>query len=199
MPGAARPVFQPASWQLLLTAAARRLVVLFIVLGALFWVAYGVGYGALVGTAINHASNIDTANNAIDSVNSSYSTLTSNLNQWQSAVTACDKNLACVTKADGNAATYFSTFANELQATPMPSGATAAAARLHSDATRAAQDFTQLSQATTVAQYQHTFTSSWPPGDPAPLRPGLQHARHIPGKLLTRAATCRAVWATVDR
>ena len=160
VPGAARPVFQPASWQLLLTSAARRLVVLFLVLGALFWVAYGVGYGALVGTAINHANSINTANNAIDQVNSSYNTLNSNLNQWQSAVTACDKNLTCITRADGKAATYFSTFANDLQATPMPSGATAAAAQLHSDATQAARDFTRLSQATTVAQYQNTFTSS---------------------------------------
>ena len=160
VPGAARPVFQPASWQLTLTSAARRLVVLFLVLGALFWVAYGVGYGALVGTAINHANSINTANNAIDQVNSSYNTLNSNLNQWQSAVTACDKNLTCITRADGKAATYFSTFANDLQATPMPSGATAAAAQLHSDATQAARDFTRLSQATTVAQYQNTFTSS---------------------------------------
>jgi hypothetical protein len=75
-------------------------------------------------------------------------------------VIACDKNLTCVTKADGKAATYFSTFANELQATAMPPSASAAASRLYSDATTAARDFTKLSQAPTVRQYQSTIAST---------------------------------------
>jgi hypothetical protein len=41
----------------------------------------------------------------------------------------------------------------------MPSGAVAAASKLHTDATQAAQDFTQLSNATTVSGYQRTFAS----------------------------------------
>jgi hypothetical protein len=139
-----------------LTAAAKRLVVLFLVLGSLSW----VGYGILVGTAVNQANNINTADNALNELNSSYSTLTSNMNQWQNTVTACDKNLTCITRADGKAASYFSSFATQLRATPVPSGATAAQSQLNADAIRAAQDFTELSLATTVTQYQAVSTSS---------------------------------------
>jgi hypothetical protein len=158
--GQPQPVFEAAGWQLTLTSAARRLVVLFLVLGSLFWVGWGVAYGTLIATAVNQASHVSTVNNAIDKLNSSYGTLNGNLSQWQSAVAACDQNLTCVTKQDSKAAAYFSAFASVLSATPMPSGASAAAARLQSDATAAAQAFTRLSQATTVAQYQSTFASS---------------------------------------
>jgi hypothetical protein len=40
----------------------------------------------------------------------------------------------------------------------MPSGATAAANQVFSDATRVAQNYAQLSQAANVATYQDTFT-----------------------------------------
>ncbi len=133
---------------------------LFLVFGSLIWVGWGIAYGTLIATAVNQAGNVSTVNNAIDKLNSSYSTLNGNLSQWQSAVAACDQNLTCVTKQDSKAAAYFSAFASVLSATPMPSGASAAAARLQSDATAAAQAFTRLSQATTVAQYQSTFTGS---------------------------------------
>jgi hypothetical protein len=42
----------------------------------------------------------------------------------------------------------------------MPSGAAAAASKLHADATQAAQDFTQLSKATSVSGYQSTFVGT---------------------------------------
>ena len=90
-------------------------------------------------------------------MNSSYGTLTTKMNQWHYTVSACDQNLTCVTKADANAATYFSAFASQLRATPMPSGAAAAANQVYSDATRVAQNYAQLSQAANVATYQDTF------------------------------------------
>lgn len=158
--GPARPVSQPVSWQLALGPGPRQLVGLILLLGALGWLCAGIIGGIVVSGAVHRASTINTANNAIHTVNSSYTTLTSNLNKWQAAVAACDKNLTCVTKADASAATYFSAFASQLRATPMPPAAAAAASRLYGDATRAAQDFTQLSQATTVAQYQNTFTDT---------------------------------------
>jgi hypothetical protein len=151
-----QPMFQPASWQLALTSAARRLLVLFIVLGALLW----GGDAALYSVLFASGNNIQTANDAISSMNSSYSTLSSSLSQWRSATTACNKKLTCVTREDSTAASDFSMFASNLQATAMPSSATAAANQLYSDATKAAQDFTQLSQSTTVEQYQSTFTST---------------------------------------
>jgi hypothetical protein len=158
--GTTRPVFQPASWRLTLTSAAKGLVVLFLVLGALIWAGIIVVNSIVVANNTNRSNNVNTANHAIDQLNHSYDTLAGNLNKWQATVKACGTNFTCVTKADGNAAAYFSTFASQLQATPMPSGAAAAASKLHSDATQAAQDFTQLSKATSVSQYQSTVAST---------------------------------------
>jgi len=151
--GPGHTVFQPASWQLILTSGAKRLLVLILVLGALTYVLDGVRFGAV----IQRAQNISTANNAIDELNSSYNTLTGQMNQWQAAVTACDQNLTCVTKTDGNAAGYFTAFANSIRATPMPSGATTAASQAYADATQVAREYTELGQATSVAEYQATF------------------------------------------
>ena len=156
---ATRPLVRPAGWRLTLTTAARRLVVLFAVLGALVWVGYIVVIATLAANAANRSNNVNTANQAIEHMNSSYAALTSNLSKQQATIKACGTNFTCVTKADGTAAAYFSTFASQLQATPMPSGAVAAASKLHTDATQAAQDFTQLSKATTVSGYQRTFAS----------------------------------------
>ena len=158
--GTTRPVSQPANWRLTLTSAAKGLVVLCLVLGALIWVGNIVVYATLAANAANRSNNVNTANQAIDQLNNSYDTLTNNLNKWQATTKACGTNFTCVTKADGSAAAYFSTFASQLQATPMPSGAAAAASKLHSDAIQAAQDFTQLSKATTVSQYQGTVAST---------------------------------------
>ena len=157
--GATRPLVRPASWQLILTSAAKRLVVLFVVLGALVWVGGIVLDATLMANSANRSNTVNTANQAIDQMNSSYAALTSNLSKLQATVKACDTKLTCVTKADRTAAAYFSTFASQLQATPMPSGAVAAASKLHTDATQAAQDFTKLSKATTVSGYQRTFAS----------------------------------------
>ncbi|HTU08741.1 MAG TPA: hypothetical protein VMG13_24555, partial [Trebonia sp.] len=90
-------------------------------------------------------------------LNSSYTTLTNEMNRWQDQVTACDQNLTCVTKADGTAATYFSDFATEVRITAMPSGTAAAANLVYSDATQVASEYSQLSQAANVEQYQNTF------------------------------------------
>ena len=117
----------------------------------------GAGNTLSLSRALQRAQDINTANNAINTVNSSYGTLTTKMNQWHYTVSACDQNLTCVTKADANAATYFSAFASELRATPMPSGAAAAANQVYSDATRVAQNYAQLSQAANVAAYQDTF------------------------------------------
>jgi uncharacterized protein DUF4389 len=156
------PAFQPASWQMVLAAPAKRLLVLFIVLGALVWGAYGVLYVAVIASGVGTVNNVETANNAFNSMNSSYNTLSSKLSQWQKATAACNQKLTCVTGADSTAASDFSTFGSHLQATAMPSGAAAAADQLYSDATKATQDFTQLSQSTTVEQYQSTVASTNP-------------------------------------
>ena len=156
--GPGQTVFQPASWQLVLSRGARQLVILFLVLGVLMGIFNGAGNALSLSHALQRARDISTASNAIGTVNSSYSTLTTQMNQWHYTVSACDQNLTCVAKADASAATNFSDFASELRATAMPSGASAAASQVYSDATRVAQEYAQLSQAGTVAAYQHTFT-----------------------------------------
>jgi Domain of unknown function (DUF4389) len=155
--GPGQTVFQPASWQLILSQSARRLVILFVVLGVLTYALNGIRSAATVSNAIHRAQGINTTNNAINAVNSSYGTLTTEMKQWQDTVSACDQNLTCVTKSDGNAATYFTDFATELHATPMPSSAAAAANRVYSGALRVGQEYAQLSQAPSVATYQSTF------------------------------------------
>lgn len=155
-----QPAFQPTSWRLALTSPAKRLLVLFIVLGALTWGGYAIGYVALIANSVGSVNNIDTANNAISSMNSSYGTLQSELSKWESATNACNQKLSCVTGTDTTAANDFSKFASQLQATAIPGSATAASDQLYSDATKAAQDFTQLSQSTSIEQYQSTVTST---------------------------------------
>jgi hypothetical protein len=147
--------FQPASWQLVLTSGARRLVVLFLVLGLVVNVVNGVRNSAL----LSRAQSVNTANNAINTLNSSYRTLKNNLVKSEDALTACDHNLTCVAKVEGNASAYFSAFGDELRATPMPSSATAADANtVESDAALLARDYTKLGQATSISQYQSTLT-----------------------------------------
>jgi hypothetical protein len=155
--GPGQTVFQPASWQLVLSKAARQLVILFLVLGVLTGILNGASNAFSLSGALQRAEDASMANNAIGAVNSSYTTLQTRMNQWHYTVSACDQNLTCVTRADANAATDFSAFASELNAVPMPSGATAAANRVYSDAMRVAQEYAQLSQAANVATYQDTF------------------------------------------
>jgi len=146
-------VFEPASWQLVLTSAARRLVVLILMLGVL---TCAVDF-ARVGAAIQQARHITTANNAIDKLDSVYGTLTGEMGEWEARVTACDQNLGCVTKADGSAAAYFATFASDVRGTPMPPGSAGAANRVYADATQIAREYTELSQAANAGQYETTF------------------------------------------
>jgi Domain of unknown function (DUF4389) len=160
-PGYGYPVpAGPVSWLVVLSAAARRLMIVFIVLGAIFY----VGVAAYDATVFSHrasqANNFATAQNALNSVNASYDTLTKNLTSWESAVQACDGNLTCVTGQDAKAAGFFTTFDNQLTATAMPSNSVAAANRLDQVGNSSAQAFTQLSKVTTASQYQSVVTST---------------------------------------
>jgi len=152
----ARPLFQPSTWSLLLTSRAKKLVTTFIVLGAVFWIA---DVGLQVHNA-RHEVNGLVAAIATNELRSAHGTLNSQVTAWQNAVQACDNNLPCVTSADATAATDFSTFAGRLRAIPLPASAASAGARLDADATTMAQDFSVLSNTTSISQYRSTFTSS---------------------------------------
>jgi hypothetical protein len=152
-----RPLFQPATWLLPLTAGARKLVTTFIVLGALFLVGYIASYALIVGALVSSAvPQVSTATQ----LSSDYTTLSDGLDAWKQATTDCHKNLTCVTGQDGKAANLFVTFSGQLASTSVPPGSAAAAARLTADADAAAQDLTQLSMTTSVSQYEATVKST---------------------------------------
>ncbi len=153
----ARSLFQPASWALLLTSGAKKLLTTFIVLGVALWLADIAVLGLEVSKAAS-ASNV--ASNAIAALNTSNGTLNSQLTAWQNAVQACGQNLTCVTGQDAKAATDFSAFASRLQATPLPASAASAGARVHADATTISQDFTVLSHSTTIGQYNLAYANT---------------------------------------
>jgi hypothetical protein len=155
-----RPVFQPVTWLLPLTSAARTLVTTFIVLGALFAALYVGLYAVIIGSAINSAGQMGTAGIAVSELGSSYTALSTQLNTLDQANTACGQDLSCTTQVDSKYASAFDTFSGQLASIPVPNGSAAAEARLSADATTAAQDYTQLSQATTAAQYQSLVAST---------------------------------------
>lgn len=144
---------QPTDWRLVLSSGIRKLLGVFIGLGVVFLVLEFVVIALVV------SSNPVTTANAIATMNTANNTLNSDVNGWEATTKACT-SLACATTGDSKAATFFADFANTLHNTPMPSGATAVANRLYSDATTAAQDLTQLSKATSATQYQSIVTST---------------------------------------
>jgi hypothetical protein len=156
--GWGQPAPALADFPLTLSAAARGLVRTFVALGVLSYAAYiivPIALLAAVGT-----STIETSGTAISRMNAAYSTLTTNLASWQGALNACDGNLSCVTKQDVAAAAYFTAFDSKLKSTSVPANAATARARLIADTDAAARDYTQLSKATSVAQYQSTLAGS---------------------------------------
>lgn len=153
----ARPLFQPAAWGLPLTSGAKRLLTTFIVLGVAFLVA---DIGVQVAVAARSVSNVAVASNAIATLNTAHGTLGDQVGAWRNAVQACDQNLTCVTRQDAKMATDFADFANRLATTPLPASAASAGARLETDATTMAHDFTVLSKTTTARQYESTLTST---------------------------------------
>jgi Domain of unknown function (DUF4389) len=149
--------FQPANWALLLTSGARRLVTLFIVLGAVLSIGYLVLQGVLVGKSSSGAL---AATTAIPRLEVAYTALDGNVNSWEKASAACGGQLACVTPLDAKAAGYFQDFGSQLAGTSVPASARPDAARLQRATTQLATDFTELSQASTAAQYQSTVASA---------------------------------------
>jgi hypothetical protein len=147
----------PADWPLILTRGAKQLLGWFIGIGAVLWITWIV-VGAIISS---HSGNAIATGNAIDTVNAANNTLSSELTNYQNTVQACT-DAACVETADAQAATAFTNFAGTLHGTSMPASAVAAATVLYSDATKVAQDLSQLghlSPTISATQYQSTANS----------------------------------------
>jgi hypothetical protein len=146
------PGSQSGMWLLPLTIAAKRLLTLFIVLGALLYI------GGLVRDVMRTSSAVSTITGLVQ-LNSSYDTLAGKITTWQTATTNCGQNLTCITAQDAMLASAFSTFSGQLSSISVPSGATADKATLSSDTNLLVQDFTELSQATSADEYNSTLSS----------------------------------------
>jgi len=134
------------SWRLILSGAARKLMVGFLVLGVLF----SVGGGAIDGVAL---SNGVSAANAASQVQADASPVSNAVNNYSAGVKACKGKLDCVTSLDRQVAATFNTFAGQLRSTPMPSQAVAANAALATAVSNTASIFARLGAATSASQY----------------------------------------------
>jgi len=144
-------------WRLVLSAAARKLVAMFLIIGVLVLAGYIAGFAV----AANNSSNGVSQANAALAVEGNYASLSASVSAFATKVSACQGKLSCVTKIDGQMSQAFSQFATQLQGVSMPSpAATSAAAALQADATAAARDFHELSSATSVTQYQQLAPST---------------------------------------
>ena len=142
------------SWRLVLSAAARKLVILFIVLG----VALGIANGA-VQAAVAGNSGVS-ALSAAEQVVADIAPVRDTLNNYSTNVQACKSKLSCVEGVDRKVAGTLSTFAGQLRGTAMPSQATAANAALASAVSDAAAIFAKLSTASSATAYIKEAQSS---------------------------------------
>jgi uncharacterized protein DUF4389 len=150
----------PVGWRLFLTPAAKRLVILFIVLGVLGYGGQVAAQGSVFGSRFNRIDNAATAANANRSMQTASDKLDGGVGTFESASKSCGTNLSCLESADAKVAGTFRDFASAVRTTPMPSNATAEANTLYSGTLKLASDYTQLSHATSADQYEALATGS---------------------------------------
>jgi hypothetical protein len=152
-PGYGAATGEGRQWRLVLSAPARKLVIFFIVFGAVL---------AIGASAINAvtASNGISSLNAATRVTADSTAVRTTLASYPSEVQACNGKLACVTALDRNLATSLHTFAGQLRTISMPSKATAANAQLITAVSKTAAIFAKLGAATSVSQYNSIAQSS---------------------------------------
>jgi hypothetical protein len=147
--GYGAPAAGPAdglSWRLVLSAAARKLVIFFIVLGVVLAAVNGAVQAALAG---NSVSALSAAKQVVADIGPSRSVL----DNYSANVQACNKKLNCVEGVDRKVAATLNTFATQLRGIAMPSQATAANAALAAAVSDTAAKFAKLSTAPTATKY----------------------------------------------
>ena len=147
--GYAAPAAGPAgglSWRLVLSAAARKLVILFIVLGVVLAAVNGAVQAALAG---NSVSALSAAKQVVADIGPSRDAL----DNYSASVQACSNKLSCVEGVDRNVAAKLNTFAAQLRGIAMPSQAAAANAALAAAVSDTAAKFAKLSTAPSATKY----------------------------------------------
>jgi hypothetical protein len=148
-PGYGDPQAQPEgglSWRLVLSAAARKLVILFIVLGVVLAAVNGAVQAALAG---NSVSALSAAKQVVADIGPSRDAL----DNYSANVQACNNQLSCVEGVDRKVAATLNTFAAELRGIAMPSQATMANAALAAAVSDTAAKFAKLSTAPSATKY----------------------------------------------
>ena len=116
--------------RLVLSAGAKRLVLLFLVLGIGSQVAAGILSGTVAGGTVSQTR-------ARNDVAAAHDTLTNQGQKYQQDVAACSQQLACVQRADGELAAALETFATQVDGVEFPAAARDEGAAM----VRAAHDF----------------------------------------------------------
>lgn len=145
-----QPPADPSRWRLLLTPAAKRLTIGFLVLGIVLAVADGTFGPHSINARNGDAQTAKAANKAMRQATVK---LMSSMSQVQGAVSSCGQNLKCVTAVDAKSARYFRDYAKTVRATSMPSDAAGPARQLSSVSLKVASDYAQMGRATSPKQY----------------------------------------------
>jgi Domain of unknown function (DUF4389) len=137
-----------ASWRLVLSGAARKLVGGFIVLGVLL----AVGVSVLDTVVLSNSGPSAATANA--QVLADAAPAVSAISNYQTPVKACKGVLACVEGVDRQVAAKLNTFAKQLPGISMPSAqARAADAAMAASVSRTAAIYSRLGAATSLTQY----------------------------------------------
>jgi hypothetical protein len=132
---------------LVLSAGAKRLVILFLVLGVVQYVASGV-------VSVTTTSNARRTTQARSDLTAAHNTLVGRIQQHQQQIAACPAELSCVQPADGELADAFEGFATELRRIGFPASAQAEAAELEDLADRIASTLREMATAGSPEDYQ---------------------------------------------
>jgi uncharacterized protein DUF4389 len=162
---------RPASWELVLSSGAKRLVGLFIALGLLTFAAEGTAVGAVIVSVRQHDIAVNQLNAAVarhnnavaqeqetaDQVSDALSQLTAANVTLNSKVNTAvhDSDASCLTvscfdSSDATVAGYNATFGRSLRAISFPAGVSAAAKRLITATAANKKAWTNMSQAVSL-------------------------------------------------
>ena len=182
----------------MLSTGAKRLVGLFMGLGAVALIAYTILTVSLVSRSADNATRVD----AINTISAAHTKLVGQLNGLAQQMSACQSQpgtLSCVTRLDQQAAADIGAFAGAVTSTPVPSSAAPAAAQLAAATDQVQSAFQQLGTATSVAQYEQIDSTTVGPRvsqfnsayqnlgralGPASYRPGPWGPAELPARAL---------------
>ncbi|HXQ60126.1 MAG TPA: DUF4389 domain-containing protein [Acidimicrobiales bacterium] len=140
-------------WRIVLSSAAKRLIVLFLVLGLIVIIVNRNTFNGHFFQGV--VANVR--------VQLAYQSLKNGVSTYDSSTSACQgtaTSLSCITAADRTLAQDFSSFEQTVSSISVPAGAGTARSTLLADANLGRSIFGELADSTTIGQYEETFQSS---------------------------------------